>query len=150
MSLSPVVCQHDPMTAQRFCLCDAACVCRVAGGCPAMSSDVMPATSLDEKLSILAGQAPLPADFEKKLEDAITRRDFTVMQCRTDSNQKCACGAHTEEGQHEATTYCTSEIDRAAASILDPLPKGAIEIVPPERLRAELASWQDEITKDDD
>jgi hypothetical protein len=93
-------------------------------------------------------------------EDAVSPHDVEVLQA--DPNQKCACGAHTNEGQHELTPYCTSEMDRAAAAILaEPHvervyetvllpPKNEIEIVPPERLRAELAAWQDELSDEED
>lgn len=163
-------CAHDPMTAQRQCACDPACVCRIAGNCPAMSGDTIPPRIEDQC------QAILPNDRRLEVNDGW--KNCSLAQGHTEPHRTAYTGSGTcagdpawtldragiealpspyyippavqlaPKGLQIANAPFPHEVRDGVLHVFPPLSVNVvdepIEVVPPERLRAELATWQDE------
>jgi hypothetical protein len=120
------------MTAQRDCYCDPACVCRIAGNCVTMSGDVMPTVTLDE-LDALALGCPQVGNGGRHSESYGEDGDGTCVWC----------------GARPPPLAIPSDGEPTYTELLDTALKSDIEMVPAERLKAELARWQDELSEEE-
>lgn len=118
---------------------------------PTIFTAIEQALPVDEEMDRLAAQAlrkrastrciGFPKE-EVRIDVAVHKHAIERALPAEDGDQQCACGANTPEGQHEFSVYCTSN--------WDPPTGPDIQVVPVERMRAELVRWQDEAAEDED